>query len=204
MKTRIHFLDNLRTFLIFLVILYHAGFTYQSIMQSNWIVIDSQQSDLLGLIGLYIDIFVMALMFFISGYFIPNSLNGKTSMQYAKSKFKRIVVPWMVAVVTMIPIYKMIFLYSRGLPQEEWYTYFHWFERAGADLSFFANDPSQHWLWFLPVLFLFQVLYLIMYRSGILRINISLKLAEMANPLVLELLNDLRDWRLAAREVVRH
>ena len=127
MKTRVYFLDNLRTFLIFLVILYHAGFMYQSTMESNWIVVDPVKSDSIGLVGLYIDIFVMAIMFFISGYFIPASLKGKSSLEFIRSKFRRIMVPWVVAVLTLIPIYKILFLYSRGLPQEEWFSYFHIF-----------------------------------------------------------------------------
>lgn len=175
MKSRIHFLDNLRTFLIFLVILYHAAFVYQSALQTNWIVIDPVKSDSLGLVGMYIDLFVMFILFFISGYFIPNSIRNHNSWGLLKSKFKRIMVPWMVAVFTLIPAYKAIFLYSRGLPQEEWYSYFHFFQRTGADLSVFANNPSQHWLWFLPVLFLFQVLYLVLYRTNLLSIRISLK-----------------------------
>jgi len=179
MKNRIYFLDNLRTFLIFLVILYHAGFTYQSAMQSNWLVIDSARSDSIGLVGLYIDIFVMAMMFFISGYLISVSLKSQSSMEFIISKFKRIMVPWAVAVLTLIPLYKVLFLYSRGLPQEEWYTYFHWFERSGADLGYFANNPSQHWLWFLPVLFLFQILYLLMSKTKLLSFNISLKTAVL-------------------------
>ena len=40
MKTRINFLDNLRTFLIFLVIVLHAGIVYEPILEEVWIVSD--------------------------------------------------------------------------------------------------------------------------------------------------------------------
>ena len=85
--------------------------------------------------------------------------------------------PWLIAVFTLIPAYKAIFLFARGLPQEEWFSYFHIFERAGTDLAFFANNPTQNWLWFLPVLFLFQVIYLGLAKTNVLRIKISLKAA---------------------------
>ncbi|MCK4701307.1 MAG: ankyrin repeat domain-containing protein, partial [Bacteroidales bacterium] len=39
----------------------------------------------------------------------------------------------------------------------------------------FADNPTQNWLWFLPVLFLFQVLYLVLSRTNVLSIKISLK-----------------------------
>ncbi|MFC2125000.1 acyltransferase family protein [Bacteroidota bacterium] len=175
MKTRIYFLDNLRTFLIFLVIILHAGMSYVSGMDSFWIVSDPDKLDTLSLVNMYLDLFVMFIMFFISGYFIPNSIKSKNDWEFIKSKFKRILLPWIIAVFTLIPAYKAIFLFSRGLPQEEWFSYFHFFQRMGSDLSFFANNPTQNWLWFLPALFLCQVLYLILSKINLLSIRISLK-----------------------------
>jgi len=72
-----------------------------------------------------------------------------------------------IAVLTLIPLYKVIFLSSRNLPQESWTTYFHW-----------SNGIwSQNWLWFLPVLFLFNILYLLLSRVNIGLSNISFKKA---------------------------
>mgnify|MGYP003968404575 CR=1 FL=1 len=175
MKTRIYFLDNLRTFLIFLVVVLHAGLVYESVLENTWIVCDPMKNNSIGLIRMYLDLFVMFIIFFISGYFVPYSVKNKSSLDFLKTKFIRIFVPWIIAVFTLIPAYKAIFLFSRGLPQEEWFTYFHLFKRAGTDLSFFANNPSQNWLWFLPVLFIFQVIYLILYKTNLLSIKISLK-----------------------------
>ncbi len=174
MKTRIYFLDNLRTFLIFLVIVMHTGIVYTSFLDAVWIVSDPVKNESLGLVIMYLDIFVMFAMFFISGYFIPTSLS-KSTWGFLQSKFNRIMLPWIVAVLTLIPAYKAIFLYSRGLPQEEWYTYFHIFDRASGNLGFFADNPTQGWLWFLPVLFLFQVIYLVLAKANVLKIKISLR-----------------------------
>jgi fucose 4-O-acetylase-like acetyltransferase len=175
MKARIYFLDNLRTFLIFLVIVLHAGLVYESVLQNSWIVSDPIKNESIGLIRMYLDKFIMFMIFFISGYFVRFSVQGKTAIEFLKTKFNRILLPWVIAVFTLIPAYKIIFLYSRGLPQEEWFTYFHLYERAGSDLSFFANNPAQNWLWFLPVLFLFQVIYLALSKTKLLSMNISLK-----------------------------
>lgn len=175
MKTRIYFLDNLRTLMIFLVIVLHAGIVYEPILANTWIVSDPVKNSSIGLVRMYLDLFVMFALFFISGYFIPYSLKSKNTWSFLKSKFQRIMLPWIVAVFTLIPAYKAIFLYSRGLPQEEWFSYFHLFRRTGGDLSFFADNPTQNWLWFLPVLFLCQVLYLVLAKSNLLSIKISLK-----------------------------
>ena len=175
MKPRIYFLDHLRTFSIFLVILLHSGLVYERVLEYNWIVVDPAKNDSIGLVRMYLDLFVMYTIFFVSGYFIPASVAGKRTIDFLKSKFKRILGPWLIAVFTLIPIYKFLFLYSRGWPQEAWYSYFHFFHRAGADPGVFSNDPNQNWLWFLPVLFLFQVVYLVLAKFQLLRWNISIR-----------------------------
>ncbi len=179
MKTRIYFLDNLRTFLILMVVVLHSGLVYESVLTSSWIVSDPVKDNNIGLIRLYLDLFVMFSIFFISGYFLPSSVKKQSAFSYLKSKFKRIMLPWLIAVVTLIPAYKFVFLYSRGLPQEEWYSYFHIFERAETDLSFYANNPVQNWLWFLPVLFTFQVIYLGLYKIKILEVKMPVKIAVL-------------------------
>lgn len=175
MQKRLYFLDNLRTVLIFLVVLIHAGIVYEPILESTWIVTDPAKSSGIGIIRMYMDLFVMFIMFFISGYFIPTSIKNNTSQEFVISKIKRIIVPWAIAVLTLIPAYKVIFLYSRGLPQAEWFTYFHFFKSNSGNFSFFADYPNQSWLWFLPVLFIFQVVYLGILKTKLLSISISLK-----------------------------
>ena len=175
MKARIYFLDNLRTFLIFLVVVLHSGLVYESVLENVWIVVDPVKNHSIGLIRMYLDVFVMFCIFFISGYFIRFSLKSKSPMEFVVSKFKRIMVPWFIAVFTLIPIYKAIFLFSRGLPQQEWYSYLYFFERDGSDLGFYANNPDQNWLWFLPILFTFQLAYLALSKINLLSINISVK-----------------------------
>ena len=105
MKYRLFFLDNLRTFLIFLVVVLHAGIVYEPILENSWIVSDPVKNSSIGFIRMYLDIFVMASLFFISGYFIPQSLKSKSDWIFIKSKFRRIILPWIVAVFTMIPAF---------------------------------------------------------------------------------------------------
>lgn len=167
-ENRIFFLDNLRTFMIFLVVLLHSGLVYESsgVSATWWIVDDPSTNDLCGILYLIIDIFIMSTLFFISGFFAPLSLKNKKEWAFLKSKFKRLMIPWAIAVLTLIPLYKFIFLYSRNLPQESWTTYFHW-----------NSVWSQNWLWFLPVLFLFDTLFLLLSKVNIDISKITLKKA---------------------------
>ena len=124
---RIYFLDNLRTFMIFLVVLVHAGWVYESsgVGAWFWIVDDPSTNNLSGILNLILDIFMIPTMFFISGYMTPMSLKNKNGWEFLNAKFKRLIVPWIIGVLTLMPLYKVIFLYSRNLHQESWTTYFH-------------------------------------------------------------------------------
>lgn len=155
-RKRIHFLDNLRTFMIFLVVVNHSGWVYENsgIGAFFWIVDDPVVNGFAGPLNLIIDIFVMSVIFYISGCLAPFSLKTKGAWVFIKTKFKRLMIPWILSVFTLIPLYKVMFLWSRGLPQDNWTTYFH----------FTNGNWSQNWLWFLPVLFLFSVIFALLSR----------------------------------------
>jgi len=166
---RIVFLDNLRTAMVFLVVLYHSGAVYESsgLFASFWLVDDPATNDFVGILNVVIDIFVMPSLFFVSGFLAPPSLKSGPGWTFLARRFRRLMVPWLIAVLTLMPLYKVIFLYSRGLPQEPWTTYFH-----------FSNGIlSQSWLWFLPVLFLFDALLWLLAATGVKAPKVGLKTA---------------------------
>ena len=167
-KKRVHWMDNLRTIIIFLVVLYHVGGVYESagLWGFFWIVDDPATISWVGIVGIAFDIFIMPTMFLIAGYLTPISLERKGAWVFITSKLKRLMLPWLLAVLTLIPLYKIIFLYSRGLPQENWTTYFH-----------ITNPNSQNWLWFLPLLFVFNLLYLLLTKLNVRFDKLSIKWA---------------------------
>jgi surface polysaccharide O-acyltransferase-like enzyme len=194
-RSRIHFLDNLRTIIIFFVILYHAGGVYEcaGTWAFFWLVDDPATFCPAGFVNIVVDIFVMPTMFFISGYLVPLSLSSKSKWEFLKTRFRRLMIPWIVAVLTLIPLYKVIFLYSRGLPQEHWTTYFHF---TGGSIYI-----SMNWLWFLPVLFLFNVVYVLLSEANIRLPNISMNgaiagtfLVSLASSFIIGGLVEFRSW----------
>jgi len=172
-KNRIYFLDNLRTFIIFLVVCFHAGYVYESsgALSWAWIVDDPSKNNFAGLLNLILDMFMMPIMFFISGYFAPLSLKRKTGKSFLISRFRRLMVPWILAVLILLPLYKVVYLFSRDLPQEGLWSYFHF---NGGILI------NQGWLWFLPVLFLFDMVCLAMFKINLPGQDIGLKAAVPA------------------------
>ena len=107
---RLYWLDNLRTSMIFLVILCHAGGVYESsgVWASFWIVDDPSTNNLSGLLNLILDIFMMPTVFFVSGYLAPASLRSKTTWTFVKARFSRLMLPWIIAAVMLLPLYKII------------------------------------------------------------------------------------------------
>ena len=166
-KDRIHFLDNLRTFVVFLVVLCHAGWVYESsgIGAYFWIVDDPAVNNAAGLVNVVVDIFMMPTLFLISGYLAPASLRHKGAWRFVKAKSARLLLPWLIGALTLVPLYKVIFLYSRGLPQDHWTRY----------LPLTNSLFGQVWLWFLPVLFSFNMVYLLLAKARIRSPKISLK-----------------------------
>lgn len=164
-KNRVHWMDNLRAITVLMVVIYHVGGVYEAtgMWGGFWIVDDPDTISWVGIAGIFFDLFVMPTMFFIAGYLTPPSLDKKSGWGFVKAKVKRLLVPWVIAVLTLIPLYRVIFLYSRGLPQENWLNYFH-----------FTGENSQNWLWFLPLLFVFNLIYLTIQKSGVKLPRISL------------------------------
>jgi len=147
-----------------LVVIFHAGVTYKetSFFSKFWIVCDPLSNDFLDILLFILDIFVMYTIFFVSGFLAPLSLKNKTHKKFVIIKIKRLIIPWSIAVLTLIPLYKIIYLYSRNMPQEDWTTYFHW-----------SSIWNQSWLWFLPVLFLFNIIYLIYSKIDTSKIKLN-------------------------------
>lgn len=153
--------------MIFFVVLLHAGLVYESTGVAGffWIVYDFSTHPFVDELILILDLFVMAVLFFISGYLTPMSLRRKRTALFVKSKIKRLMGPWLLGVVLLIPLYKMIFLYARDMPQQHWTRY----------LYFNNGIFSQSWLWFLPVLFIFNMIYLGLQRLNLKPCKLSLK-----------------------------
>ena len=88
---RIYFLDNLRTFMIFLVVLYHAGLVYASSGIGDyvgWIVVDPSTNNMADLVDLIVDIFILPTLFFIEGYFNPLYLKTRKDWIFFKDRRK--------------------------------------------------------------------------------------------------------------------
>jgi hypothetical protein len=117
---RIVALDQARTLITLLVVLYHSVLNYTYFGQGDpqrWLGFD--------LVVLFTDSFFMACMFFISGLFVRGSLARRGAANYLGNRAWRLGVPYLVSVFVLIPIaYYPSFLRYHS-PEATDFNFFH-------------------------------------------------------------------------------
>ena len=148
LKNQVVFLDNLRSFIIVLVVVFHSSLVYMFDAPGWWYVVDSGKSKALGLIVLFLNIFMMPAMFFISGYFADVSYRNGSGARFVASKFSRLIIPWLAGVVLIAPIQIYLYNASRNIKTA-----------ALTDLLFFQGSFHQGHFWYLSLLFAFFMIH---------------------------------------------
>jgi peptidoglycan/LPS O-acetylase OafA/YrhL len=143
-RPRLHYLDNLRAFVIILVIVLHAAITYMADPPSWWYVIDKDRSVVFTWLVLLVDVPIMQVLFFVAGYFAVRSLQRRGPQGFIREKVVRLAIPWVLGVIFLAPLETYMNYVSRGVPT--------------GYLQFWTSDfwgPmfQQSVYWFLGVLF---------------------------------------------------
>lgn len=158
---RLYFLDTIRSFIIFFVILQHVAL----ICSVGGIGKFSQS--VFGTIVSLTDVFMMPIMFFIAGYFAPRSIDSKGAAAFIAGKFKRIWLPWFAGVMLLIPI-SLYFMYrvrNAGGDTEPMSYFAYWLAFMKNAATFptgrvaSPDSFSHRHLWFLSNLFVFFLVY---------------------------------------------
>jgi peptidoglycan/LPS O-acetylase OafA/YrhL len=148
---RIYYIDNLRIFLIALVVLHHLAITYGG--PGSWYYIENKADALSGLIfSMFLatnQSFFMALFFFISAYFIVVSISRKGAGRYAVDRLIRLGIPLLGYYVLLSPLTNYILV--------------RW--QRGEMISFPAFVWKYHGfgfgpMWFVEALLYFNFIYL--------------------------------------------
>ncbi|MDR1439478.1 MAG: acyltransferase family protein, partial [Clostridiales bacterium] len=110
---RLAYFDNLRSFVIFLVIVLHSSIIYSGI--GNWyysevgrVVPGSLESIVFGAIASFTQAWFMGLMFFISAYWAAKSLAKRGAARFLKSRAQRLAAPLVAYVLFVAPLIKYV------------------------------------------------------------------------------------------------
>ncbi len=160
-ERRIYFLDNLRSFIVVLVVIFHASMAYMPNAPWWWYVLDKQRNAFFDSFVLINDVFMMPVMFFIAGYFAVKSLVKHSAGAFVRDKVMRLIIPWIFGVIFLAPAITY-FIYVTRSQTPPPYLYY-WFN------LFFGKSYQQAHYWFLGVLALFCLLLAFIYASGWLK-----------------------------------
>src|SRR5579864_457983 len=154
---RLYFIDNLRWWMIILVVSMHSADTYSPL--GNWYYTDRTPLSVGSLFAfaawqMYLQSFFMGLLFFIAGYFAPASLDRKGPRQFVRDRAFRLGLPVLFYMFVLGPIveYFLAHSWTSTLPTSflnEWVKHI----RNGDFLQ--ENGP----LWFCLALLIFSAVY---------------------------------------------
>lgn len=160
-ERRIYFLDNLRSFIVLLVVVFHASMAYMPNAPWWWYVLDTQRNSFFDGFVLINDVFMMPIMFFIAGYFSVKSLVRHSAAAFVRDKVTRLIIPWIIGVIFLAPAITY-FIYITRSQTPPAYLYY-WFN------LFFGKSYQQAHYWFLGALALLCLILAFVYRRGWLK-----------------------------------
>ena len=154
---RLNFLDNLKAFIIIVVVAHHVAMGYTTWDLPSWYVNDTQKNQLFNYFINLNDGYMMPIMFFVSGYFAPMVLSKKGARQFWQDKFKRIVLPWLGGIYFIAPMLAYSIVASRTKTPPNYFSF--WLN----DFIFGKYFEPAHF-WFLGILVLFFLLLTFAYK----------------------------------------
>jgi glucans biosynthesis protein C len=158
-KNRLYYLDNLKFFLIFLVIVHHVGQAYGSTGGVWFYSYPGERVKALSYLFGFNASFFMGLFFFISGYFFPGSFDRHGARKFIADKLIRFGIPLVLVTLFITPVLGYLqYLHSTNaisFPDfylRHWLVYAH--DKAHAEQAF-----NLAHLWFVEHLLVYALLY---------------------------------------------
>jgi len=171
---RIQFLDNLRSLMVLLVVVFHAGLSYSHIVRW-WPVSDANKSSFFDNFIFIFDTFALQFLYFIAGYFALPTLHRKLNAGiFVKSKLKSLGIPFVICVFFIVPIMPFLGRYTRAItPSVNFWEFWVQFVAGATDLKItylgsgeiFSRFSHGH-LWFISLLLFFFIAFALGHKIG--------------------------------------
>jgi glucans biosynthesis protein C len=166
-KERVFFLDNVRYLLVFLVVVFHMTCSYSH--YTTWWAVNDDNSVFFDYLLLFLDIFLMPVLFFIAGYFTLPSIDRRGTWLFIKNKIIRLGIPWLIGVFLLPPMRIYIYECSRGVESIGlWKNFVKTIGKAATFRTGFITsfDQFNHsHFWFLTLLLSFFVVFALLHHG---------------------------------------
>lgn len=151
--TRHYFFDNLRAFIVLVVVVFHVAMGYTTWNLDWWPVNDIRKHVFFDWLVLSTDVYIMPVMFLIAGYFAPPVLLRKGMALFWRDKLRRIVLPWALGVLLIAPVISYVAVSRHSSTPLDYFSF--WMH------GFFGPYYQQSVYWFLEILAVFFLLFTI-------------------------------------------
>lgn len=171
---RIPFLDNLRSLMVLLVVVFHAGLSYSN-KSRWWPVPDANKSSFFDNFIFIYDSFGLEVLYFIAGYFALPTLHRKLNAGFfVKSKLKSLGIPFVICVFFIVPIMPFLGRYARAInPSVNFWESWVQFVAGATDLKITYFEPGEIFfrfshghLWFISLLLFFFIIFALGHKIG--------------------------------------
>lgn len=150
---RQYFFDNLRAFIILLVVVFHVAMGFTTWNLDWWPVNDIQKNVFFDWVVLSTDVYIMPIMYLIAGYFAPPVLLRKGTALFWRDKLWRIVLPWALGVLLVAPAISYVTVSRHTSTMPDYFSF--WAH------GFLGPYYHQSVYWFLEILAVFFLLFTI-------------------------------------------
>ena len=158
-RPRLLYVDNLRTLLIIMVVLWHMAVTYGA--PGFWPYRESQPDELTALVfTLFSAIngpYVLGFFFMIAGYFSPGAYDRRGPGEFFKARIIRLGIPLLIYVFFIDPlIFYAIWVSELGLTGAHGPFWRYWRGHVG---NYGQHGPGVGPMWFVELMLIFIVAY---------------------------------------------
>lgn len=164
---RYDYIDNIKFFVIILVVMVHANVTYGNI--GGWYYIEKVDLDIIskifsGLFGAFNQAFFMGIMFLFAGYFTPSSYDKKGLKKFSFDKLIRLGIPVLIYVYIINPINLVILEKYINKAVFTWSTFIEEYIKYSKNIIYTGGTGP---LWFAQTLLVFSLMYGFLRKIGI-------------------------------------
>jgi peptidoglycan/LPS O-acetylase OafA/YrhL len=156
---RLGYLDNLRSLVIFLVVVMHSNVTYSGIgswyyTEGNPASLDMLSRILFGLYGSFTQAWFMGILFFLAAFFAARSLAKRGPAAFVRERLFRLGVPLLIYMFVIDPFIRY-FIMNYGNVREHFNVLRFYLDYLGSFRWIGSTGP----LWFVEALLLFSLPY---------------------------------------------
>lgn len=156
MNSRVNYIDNLRTVIVSLLIIYHLGIAYNSWGEANYIFFE--RVNLIASIVVFISPWFMPLMFLLAGVSAAFSLRKRGYSEFIKERFIRLGIPLLFGIIIINPILSFIADQSHNGYDGNYFEHYPIYFTRFTDLTGYDGGFTLGHFWFIAVLIIISCL----------------------------------------------